>query len=175
MLRQAAKPSGELFSASPAILNYSIVNYSRQGKHRRLWRLAVATQPTIAGHQSAPCPEGTRIHQKPTASSEGAQLWDKHHLTISWFRKAGPTIILNIIRDASVPLRGTIFRWRCRTYPQLRCFAACSGFHDIGPAPRNPQLILNLLVVRGCVATAGRHSLLGLHSLLIYKFMLKTE
>ena len=25
---------------------------------------------------SAPCPEGTRIHQKPTASSEGAQLWD---------------------------------------------------------------------------------------------------
>jgi len=34
--------------------------------------------------------------------------------------------------------------------------AACSGFHYIGPAPRNPQLILNLLVVRGCVATAGR-------------------
>ena len=24
------------------------LNYSRQGKHRRLWRLAVATQPTIA-------------------------------------------------------------------------------------------------------------------------------
>ena len=55
----------------------------------------VATQPPIADHQSAPCPEGTRIYQKPTASSEGAQLWDKHHLTISWFRKAGPTIILN--------------------------------------------------------------------------------
>ena len=49
-------------------------------------------------------------------------------------------------------------------YPQLRCFAACSGFHDIGPAPRNPQLILilNLLAFVGCVATAGRHSLLGL-------------
>ena len=46
-------------------------------------------------------------------------------------------------------LRGTIFRWRCRTYPQLRCFAACSGFHDIGPAPRNPQLILNLLASVG--------------------------
>ena len=128
-------------------------------KHRRLWRLAVATQPTIAGYfyQSAPCirnfvppcPEGTRIHQKPTASSEGAQLWDKHHLTLSWFREAGPTIILNIIVDASVPLRGTIFRWRCRTYPQLRCFAACSGFHDIGPAPRNLQLILNLLAFVG--------------------------
>ena len=114
----------------------------------------------IAEHQSAPCPEGTRIFQKPTASSEGAQLWDKHPLSLSWFRKAGPTIILNIIRDVSVPLRGTIFRWRYRTYPQLRCFAACSGFHDIGPAPRNPQFILNLLVVRVCVATARRHSLL---------------
>ena len=66
---------------------------------------------------SAPCPDGTRIRQKPTASSEGAQLWDKHHLTLSWFRKAGPTIILNIIRDVSVPLWGTIFRWRYRTYP----------------------------------------------------------
>ena len=52
-------------------------------------------------------------------------------------------------------------------YPQLRCFAACSGFHDIGPAPRNPQLKLNLLVVRGCVATARRHSLLGLYCKLI--------
>ena len=132
---------------------------SRRGKHRRLWRLAVAPQPPIASHQSAPCPEGTRIYQKPTASSEGAQLWDRHPLTLSWFRKAGQTIILNIIGDASVPLRGT--HWG-QIYPQLRCFAACSGFHDIGPAPRNPQLILNLLVVRGCVATARRHSLLCL-------------
>ena len=139
------------------------LNYSRQGKHRRLWRLAVATQPTIAGHQSAPCPEGTRIYQKPTASSEGAQLWDKHPLTLSWFRKAGQTIILNILGDASVPLRGTHLGGY-HFYPQLRCFAACSGFHDIGPAPRNPQLILilNLLAFVGCVATAGRHSLLGL-------------
>ena len=54
LLRQAAKPSGELFSASPAILNYSVVNYSRQGKLRRLWRLAVATHPPIAEHQSEP-------------------------------------------------------------------------------------------------------------------------
>ena len=30
-------------------------------------------------------------------------------LTLSWFRKAGPTTILNIIGDASVPLRGTIW------------------------------------------------------------------
>ena len=80
---------------------------SCRGKPRRLWRPAIATQTPIAERQSAPCPEGTRIHQKPTASSEGAQLWD-NLLTIPWFRKAGPTIILNIIRDASVPLRGTI-------------------------------------------------------------------
>ena len=46
---------------------------------------------------AAPCPEGTRIYQKPTASSEGAQLWDKHS-SPSWFREAGPTII-NIIED----------------------------------------------------------------------------
>ncbi|WP_308233792.1 hypothetical protein [uncultured Prevotella sp.] len=26
------------------------MNYSRQGKHRRLWRLAVATQPPIADY-----------------------------------------------------------------------------------------------------------------------------
>ena len=95
------------------ILNYSVLNYSRQGKHRRLWRLAVATHPPIAN-------------------------------------------------NLSVPLRGTIFRWKYRMSPQRRSFGACSGFHDIGPAPRNPQLILNLLVVRGCVATAGRHSLLCL-------------
>ena len=138
------------------------MNYSRRGKPRRLWRLAVATQPTIAYHRSALCPEGTRIYQKPTASSEGAQLWDRHPLTLSWFRKAGPTIILNIIGDASVPIWGTHF-WGYHIYPQRRCSAACSGFHYIGSAPRNLQLKLNLLVVRGCVATARRHSLLCLY------------
>ena len=35
------------------------------------------------------------------------------------------------------------------TCPQRRCFAACSGFHDIGPASRNPQFILNLLAFAG--------------------------
>ena len=53
---------------------------------------------TYYSYQSALCPEGTRIYQKPTASSEGAQLWDEHHLTFPWFREAGPTII-NIIGD----------------------------------------------------------------------------
>ena len=110
LLRQAAKPSGELFSASPAILNYSVVNYSRQSKPRRLWRLAVAPQPPIAEHQLRRVPRG--------------------HVSIR--------------------------------NPQLRSFGACSGFRDIGPAPRNPQLLLILLVFMGCVATARRHSLLSL-------------
>ena len=89
----------------PQQTHRSTTIYSCKDKHRRLWRPAVATQPTIAGYQSAPCPEGTRIHQKPTASSEGAQLWDKLFLSISWFREAGPTVILNTIREALVPLR----------------------------------------------------------------------
>ena len=143
------------------------LNYSRQGKPRRLWRLAVATQPTIAGHQSAPCPEGTRIYQKPTASCEGAQLWDEqtpsHPLLVP---RSGTGYFSQHHRGSVSPPSGNYMGWKYRTYPQLRCFAACSGFHDIGPAPRNPQLILNLLVVRGCVATARRHSLLSLPRLL---------
>ena len=47
------------------------------------------------------------------------------------------------------PFWELLFRWMYRTNPQLRCFAACSGFHDIGPAPRNLQLILNLLAFVG--------------------------
>ena len=43
------------------------------------------------------------------------------------------------------PPSGNYMGWKYRTYPQLRCFAACSGFHDIGPASRNPQLMLHLL------------------------------
>ena len=46
------------------------MNYSRQGKLRRLWRLAVATQPPIADNLLMV----TRIYQTPTASSEVAQL-----------------------------------------------------------------------------------------------------
>ena len=103
---------------------------------------------------SAPCPEGTRIHQKPTASSEGAQLWDEqtpsHPLLVP---QSGTGYFSQHHRGSVSPPSGNYMGWKYRTYPQLRCFAACSGFHDIGPAPRNPQLILNLLVVRGCVAT----------------------
>ena len=146
-----------------AVRRIKTVFTSSQDKHRRLWRLAVAPQPPIAEHLTAPCPEGTRIHQKPTASSEGAQLWDKQPLTFSWFREAGPTILIGQSPFGELYMEGM----RYRTYPQLRCFAACSGFLMEGPAPRNPQFILNLLVVRGCVATAGRHSLLCLSQLLV--------
>ena len=93
-----------------------------KGKHRRLWRLAVATHPPIAE----------------------------------------PTIILNIIRDASVPLRGTNLGGGIARTHSCAASQLAVGFHYIGPAPRNPQLKLNLLVVRGCVATARRHSLLRL-------------
>ena len=98
----------------------------------------------------APCPEGTRYCQKPTASSEGAQLWDKHPLTLSWFRKAGPTIILTIIGNASVPLRGTHFGGIIFTHSGAASQLAV-GFHYIDPAPRNPYIILNQLCswVRG--------------------------
>ena len=44
--------------------------------------------------------------------------------------------VLNIIVDMSVPLRGTVCGGG-RSYPQLRCFAACSGFLMVGPASRN--------------------------------------
>ena len=128
---------------------------SSQDKPRRLWRLAVATQPPIASHQSAPCPEGTRIYQKPTASSEGAQLWDRHPLTLSWFRKAGQTISLNIIGDASVPLRGTHF-WGGIIFTHS-CAASqlAVGFHYIGPAPRNLYAHCNSQAVEATLGGYG--------------------
>ena len=52
------------------------------------------------------------------------------------------------------PPSGNYMGWKYRTYPQL---------------------ILNLQIVRGCVATAGRHSLLGLHCLLIYNLTDKLQ
>ena len=136
------------------------LNYSRQGKHRRLWRLAVATQPTIAGHQSAPCPEGTRIYQKPTASSEGAQLWDRHPLTLSWFRKAGQNIILNIIGDASVPLRGT--HWGVSFLPTAALLRSLQWVSLYRSRSAEYAAHTQSVCIRGCVATAGRHSLLCL-------------
>ena len=89
-----------LLCAERGVLSIRNANIVSDGK---------ASELGVLNFELAPCPEGTRIYQKPTASSEGAQLWDKHPLTLSWFRKAGPTIILNIIVDASVPLRGTIW------------------------------------------------------------------
>ena len=43
------------------ILNYSVLNYSRQGKLRRLWRLAVATQPPIADCLSGSAPRNPQL------------------------------------------------------------------------------------------------------------------
>ena len=126
----------------------------------------------MADYQSAPCPEGTRIYQKPTASCEGAQLWDEqtpsHPLLVP---RSGTGYFSQHHRGSVSPPSGNYMGWKCRTYPQLRCFAACSGFHYIGPAPRNTQLRLDLgLTVRGCVATARRHSLLKVNqSLFSYK------
>ena len=44
-----------------------------------------------------PCPEGTRIHQKPTASSEGAQLWDKLTSPSFGSAKRDQQLILNLL------------------------------------------------------------------------------
>ena len=119
------------------------------------WRLAVATQPLIVEHQSASCPEGTRIRQKPTASSEGAQLWDKHHPLPLLVPQSGTDYHPQHHTGCVSPPSGNYMGWKYRTYPQLRCFAACSGFHDIGPASRNPQLILNLLVFVGAASRSS--------------------
>ena len=127
---------------------------------------------------AAPCPGGTRIYKKPTASCEAAQLWDKITLTPSGLCEAGPTV-LNIIGDMSVPLRGTM---GMECYVQRTHSGAASqlavGFRKYGPASRNPQLMVwfgewykvtyygeiiwcswvrRINCVRGCVATAGRH------------------
>ena len=47
------------------------MNYSRQGKHRRLWRLAVATQPPIAADYLL---KGHVSIRHPLQASEVAQL-----------------------------------------------------------------------------------------------------
>ena len=86
---------------------------------------------------AAPCPDGTRIYLKPTASSEGAPLWVRRSHTLLVPRSG--TYVLSLIsswicqsRFAELFVEGG-----CRSYPQLRCFAACSGFLMVGPASRN--------------------------------------
>ena len=96
----------------------------------------------MADYQSAPCPEGTRIHQKPTASSEGAQLWDNNPPHPLLVPQSGTDYHPQHHTGCVSPPSGNYMGWKYRTYPQL---------------------ILNLQIVRGCVATAGRHSLLSLY------------
>ena len=60
-------------------------------------------------------------------------------------------------------LRGTHFGG-CQIYPQLRCFAACSGFSLYRSRSAEPAAHTQSASFRGCVATARRHSLLCLYS-----------
>ena len=72
---------------------------------------------------------GISTHHHPLVPQSGTDYHPKHHT------------------GCISPPSGNYMWWRCRTYPQLRCFAACSGFHDIGPALRNQQLILEIMSV----------------------------
>ena len=94
-----------------------------QCKPRRLWRLAVATQPPIAGY----C---TKLR-------------------------------ITVINQRRVP-RGHVTIRNPLQVPKERSCGISITSPSLGSTKRNPQLILNLLAVRGCVATARRHSLLGL-------------
>ena len=58
-------------------------------------------------------------------------------------------------------LRGTICRWRFFTYPQRRCFAASSGFSLYRSRSAELAAHTQSACICGCVATAGRHSLLS--------------
>ena len=128
-----------------------------------------------------------RNKQEPLIGNYIAKADNKKTLTPSGFREAGPTV-LNIIGDMSVPLRGTMGMECCvqRTHSGAASQLA-GGFRKYGPASRNPQLMIRfgewykvtyygeiilcswvcrINCIRGCVATARRHSLLGLSCIL---------
>ena len=110
--------------------------HSRNATQHRVPMGHVSIRNPLQAPKERSC--GISTHHHPLVPQSGTDSHPKHHT------------------GCISPPSGNYMWWRCRTYPQLRCFAACSGFHDIGPAPRNPQLILNLLVVRGCVTMARR-------------------
>ena len=78
---------------------FSIINFYFVTAFYSLYDICMARQmikTTILRYcmtvWAAPCPDGTRIYLKPTASSEGAPLWvSKDAHTLSWFREAGLT------------------------------------------------------------------------------------
>ena len=107
----------------------------------------ISLHPPIAERSISAVSRGDRIHQKPTASSEGAQLWNNNPPHPLLVPQSGTDYHPQYHTGCVSPPSGNYMGWKYRTYPQL---------------------ILNLQIVRGCVATAGRHSLLGLHCLLIY-------
>ena len=99
--------------------------HSRNANQLRVPRGHVSIRNPLQAPKERSC--GISTHHHPLVPRSGTDYHPKHHT------------------GCISPPSGNYMGWRCRTYPQLRCFAACSGFHDIGPAPRNPQLILNLL------------------------------
>ena len=83
-----------------------------------------------------------RNKQEPLIGNYIAKADNKKTLTPSGFREAGP-IVLNIIGDMSVPLRGTMGMECCvqRTHSGAASQLAV-GFRKYGPASRNPQLMI---------------------------------
>ncbi len=47
---------------------------------------------------------------------------------------------------------GELYGWRCRTYPQLRCFAACSGFHYYRSRSAEPAAH-TICIISSCLKT----------------------
>ena len=96
----------------------------------------------MADYQSAPCPEGTRIYQKPTASSEGAQLWDEqtpsHPLLVP---RSGTGYFSQHHRGSVSPPSGNYMGGGVARTHSCAASQLAVGFIIIGPAPRNPQLI----------------------------------
>ena len=134
---------------------------SQAASHSRNYFISL--HPPIANVQSAPCPEGTRIHQKPTASSEGAQLWDKQSSppslgsakrdrlssSTSYGMRQSPFGELYGVDVSHVPTAALLRSLQCVSWYRSR-FA-------------EPAAYTQSACICGCVTMAGRHSLLGLY------------
>ena len=93
-------------------------HYSSQYKHRRLWRLAVAPQPTIAEQPvSAVSPHPLLVPQS------GTDHHPQHH------------------RGCVSPPSGNYMGGGVARTHSCAASQLAVGFIIIGPAPRNPQLI----------------------------------
>ena len=124
---------------------------SHAASHSSPQNLRRVPQPTIADPQSAPCP--TASHSSPPISA--VSRWDTYlSETHCKLRRSAAVGKQRRSHSLLVPRSGTyvlssISSWICQSrfaellwwggcpYPQLRCFAACSGFLMVGPASRN--------------------------------------